>query len=74
MPLDLVPLLSPRPPLVPVFAFVPRLLSPELGRELEEAGAAYFDAFLADAGLSKKEVSVVLIEGISPLSSRSLME
>lgn len=42
---------------------LPRLLSPELGREVEAAEVAYFGSFLADAGLSKKEVSVVLSPG-----------
>ena len=44
-----------------VDTFVPRLLlSTELGREVEEADVAYLEGFLADAGLSKNEVSVVL--------------
>lgn len=61
MPLALVPLLPPRDPLVLVDTFAPRLLfSTELGREVEEADVAYLEGFLADAGLSKKEVSVVL--------------
>lgn len=41
--------------------FVPRLLLiPEVGREVEEADVACLGGFLADAGLSKNEVSVVL--------------
>lgn len=63
MPLALVPLLSPRPPLVLPTILPPRLLSPELGREVEEAEAAFFDGFFVDGGLSKKEVSVVLSRG-----------
>ena len=44
-----------------VETFVPRLLfNTELGREVEEADVAYLEGFLADAGLSKNEVSVVL--------------
>ena len=44
-----------------VDTFAPRLLfSTEFGREVEEADVAYLEGFLADAGLSKKEVSVVL--------------
>lgn len=63
IPLALVGLPSPRPPLAPVDALAPRLLSTELGREVEEVGAVYFDGFFADVGLSKKEVSVVLEKG-----------
>ena len=44
-----------------VETFVPRLLfNTELGREVEEADVAFLEGFLADAGLSKNEVSVVL--------------
>ena len=49
-----------------VDAFVPRLLfSFEVGREAEEAEVAYLEGFLADAGLSKNEVSVVLQKVVS---------
>ena len=65
IPLALVPLLLPRPPLV-ADAFVPRLLViPEVGRAVAEAELVFFKGFLADAGLSKKEVSVVLSRLIS---------
>lgn len=65
MPLALVPLVSPRPPLVPAILLAPRLFSPELGREVEEPEVAYFEVFLADAGFSKNEVSVVLAKCLS---------
>lgn len=60
IPLALVPLVLPRAPLVPFTVLPPRLLSPELGRDAEEVDAEYFGGFLADAGLSKNEVSEVL--------------
>ena len=65
IPLARVSLLPPRPPLIPGFTLAPRWLSAELGREENDAGPANLDAFFAEAGLSKKEVSVVLEKPIS---------
>lgn len=68
MPLALVPLPWPRPARLLVAAFVPRLFSAELGREVDEVEGAFFEDFLADAGLSKNDVSVVLSVAVSWVS------